>query len=123
MHIHGATVFTCYLYMLSWLTSLAPVRIQWLQRWRSRHWPWARTTIDGGAIEHFARQGRFRPTVVYSYSVDGEAYGGVYTEAFTRKFAARDMLKSVRELPPPARYNANNPAESAMDPYRDATLR
>ena len=113
-----------YLFYMIWGTGWALIRIPWLRRWRSRRWPWAKTRIEGGAVEDFAKRRYpvFRLTVTYSYSVGGEEYGGVYTESFGNKSDAQGMLKSLRDLPPPTRYNANNPAESAMEPYRDATL-
>jgi hypothetical protein len=54
-------------------------------RWVSRSWPWAKTTIGYGCVD-VVSQGRGGPvyelTVSYSYSVDGQEYGGDYTERF-----------------------------------------
>jgi hypothetical protein len=64
----------------------------------------------------------YQLTVGYSYSVNGETYGGAYTECFGSEAEAQGVLKSLRELPPPARYKPGDPSESVMDPYRDAAL-
>jgi len=58
----------------------------------------------------------------YSYSVNGERYGGNYTATFKSLFVAECVLKSLRELPPSARYKPGDPSQSAMEPYRDAAL-
>jgi hypothetical protein len=41
---------------------------------------------------------------------------------FATESGADDFLKSLRELPPPARYQPGRPEVSALDPYRDAVL-
>jgi hypothetical protein len=35
---------------------------------------------------------------------------------------AQGALKSLQELPPPARYKPGDPSGSVMDPYHDAAL-
>ena len=96
-----------------------------LRRRASQSWPWAKTTIVGGSVEQVRRR-RGRPeydlTVGYSYSVNGETFGGAYTERFDSEFEAQGMLKSLQELPPPARYKLGRPSHSVMDPYRDSAL-
>ena len=107
-----------------WLSVLIPAGITWWRRRRSQSWPWAQTTIEGGSVIPVA-QGRsraYRLTVAYSYSVNGEEYGGDYTESFARESEAQGILKSLRDLPPPARYKPGDPSKSMMDPYRDAAL-
>jgi hypothetical protein len=96
----------------------------WLRRRRSRSSPWAETTIEGGCVE-LIYQGRRRARVLlvsYSYSVNGERYHGSYTQSFQGESEAQGVLRSLQEMPPPARYKSSNPSESVMDPYRDAIL-
>ena len=64
----------------------------------------------------------YQLTVGYSYSVNGEKYGGFYTENFASEGEAQGVLKSLQDLPPPARYKPSDPSESVMDPYRDSAL-
>jgi hypothetical protein len=112
------------LVVLIWMAPLAPVGIRWLQRRRSQSWPWAETTIEGGSVA-LVPQGRgrvYRLTVIYSYSVGSEEYGGIYTESCGSESEAQGLLKSLRGWPPPARYKASDPSNSVMDPYRDAAL-
>jgi len=95
-----------------------------LRRRMSGSWPWAPSRIESGSVERVTR-GRaqvYELTVRYSYSVDGQEYGGTYAESFARESEAQSLLQSLRELPPPARYKPGNPSRSAMDPYRDAAL-
>lgn len=61
-------------------------------------------------------------TVAYAYSVNGEKYGGVYTEGFGAESDARAVMNSLQSFPPPVRYKPHDPIESTMDPYRDACL-
>ena len=61
-------------------------------------------------------------TAGYSYAVNGEKYGGAYTECFRIESEAHAVLKSLQELPPPVRYKPGDLSESVMDPYRDAAL-
>jgi hypothetical protein len=107
-----------------WSVSLAPIVWRWFRRRTSQAWPWAPATIEGGAVEAVQRGRRqmYELTVTYSYAVGGETYGGVYTETFPNAIAAQDLLKSIKDLPPPTRYNPVNPADALMDPCRDAGL-
>jgi hypothetical protein len=54
--------------------------------------------------------------------VEGKDYSGKYREICASQSAAEGTLRSLRDLPPPARYRPENPQVSAMDPYRDAAL-
>ena len=94
-------------------------------RWDSQYWPWAKTTILDGYVDAITGgEGgtEHKLTVSYSYSVDGVEYSGEFTALFGNKEEAQDLLKSIRELPPPARYKPADPSVSVMDPYRDAAL-
>jgi hypothetical protein len=106
------------------LPVLIPAAIRWFRRRGSQAWPWAETTILGGSVD-LVSQGRsrvYRVNVAYSYSVNGAEYGGDYTESFVTESEAQGILKSLRDLPPPARYKPSDPSKSVMDPYRDAAL-
>jgi hypothetical protein len=91
---------------------IAGVSLQSLRQRGSQSWPWSSR----------GRSRVYQLTVGYSYSVNGETYGGAYTECFGSEAEAQGVLKSLRELPPPARYKPGDPSESVMDPYRDAAL-
>ena len=107
------------------LWKVAPMAPQAFRRWRSGSWPWARTTIQGGSVKVITQsEGKsvYQLTAGYTYSVEGREYSGTYMEIFQTDEEAQGILKSLQELPPPARYKKGNPAESVMDPYRDAAL-
>ena len=111
--------------LLALLWKLGPLFPPAFRRWRSGSWPWARTTIQGGSVKVITqRRGEsvYQLTAGYSYSVDGREYCGSYIEIFSTDEEAQGILRSLRELPPPARYKKGNPAQSVMDPYRDAAL-
>jgi hypothetical protein len=116
------------LFALAWLVFLivkgAGVNLQSLRQRGSQAWPWARATIEGGSVELVVRgrSRRYELMVSYSYSVNGDKYGGTYTESFGSEPEAQSALKSLQDLPPPARYKSNDPSKSVMDPYRDAAL-
>lgn len=112
--------------LLLWLATVA-LRlggVGWLRQRQSRSWPYAPATIENGSVDVVTRNGRWAYLLKasYSYSVDGETYGGNYTELFGTASEAEGVLKSLRELPPPTRYKPGDPSECAMDPYRDAAL-
>jgi hypothetical protein len=95
-----------------------------LRRRGSQSWPWAKTTIESGLVER-VRQRRgysYVLVVTYSYSVNSEKYLGTYGAPFGSEAPAQRVLKSLQDLPPPARYKPTDPSESLMDPYRDAGL-
>jgi hypothetical protein len=77
-----------WLFAAAWLVfvilKVAGVRLQSLRQRRSRSWPWAKTTIEGGSVELVSQEHNrvYRLTASYSYSVNGETYGGAYTECF-----------------------------------------
>ena len=89
---------------------------QW-RVWRSRDWPRADATIENVAIAFGKTQGSEDPwqvTASYWYLVNGERYGGVYTEGFRSEAAAqakRDRLKGSHLA---VRYRADHPDESVM---------
>jgi hypothetical protein len=91
-----------------------------LLRRRSQSWPCAPTTIEDGAIGPPGRNLMCELEVDYTYTVDGQTYSGTYKQECQSESDAQDVLKSLRELPPPARYKPGNPSVSVMDPYRDA---
>ena len=119
------------LFVAAWLAiflvavlRVAGVTRQSLRQRASRSWPWAKTTIEGGSVASISgdRRHSSQLTLSYSYSVNGERFGGVYTEYFATESEARGVLKSLQELPPPARYKPDDPSVSVMEPYRDAGL-
>ena len=94
-----------------------------LGRRDSQPWAWAKTTVGYGYVDRISEgEGgtAHKLTVSYSYAVDGKDYVGDYTECFATEQEAQDLLKRLRELPPPARYKPGDPSVSVMDPYRDA---
>jgi hypothetical protein len=95
-------------------------------RWDSQYWPWAKTSIGNGLVDAISEGERggsmYKLTVPYSYSVNGKEYAGEYTEGFATESEAQDLLKSLQELPSPARYKPADPSVSVMDPYRDVAL-
>lgn len=99
---------------------------QWRLQRKSAAWPWARITVESGDIDGESEGERDLPSweleVEYSYTVEGQRYSGTYTSTFASKSEAEDLLKSLRELPPPARYQPGKPEVSVLDPYRDAGL-
>ena len=110
--------------------SLAVVFVLILRQWWRQHasasWPWAKITIESSDIRVAMRTRSGRPTyeltLGYSYSVDGKTYSGAYRSMFSAEREATEFLKSLQELPPPARYRRGNPAISVLDPFRDAAL-
>jgi hypothetical protein len=104
--------------------ALAIVAARLILRRRERRtaaWPWAKITLDSGEIES-GGEFDWELTVEYSYTVEGQRYFGTYTSSFASESEAQDLLKSMRELPPPVRYQPGKPEVSVLDPYRDAAL-
>lgn len=103
---------------------LAPIALRWLRERRTRSWPWTQSAIERASIRSYdQRQGTsYRLTVGYSYSVNGDKYGGVYVENFGSESEACGVLDSLKSFPPPVRYKPDDPFTSAMYPYRDAAL-
>jgi len=107
------------------LAIIASVAIQRRRERRTATWPWAKINLDSGEIEHANNSGggsTWNLLVGYSYTVEGCGYSGTYTCEFASKSEAEDLLKSLRELPPPTRYQPGKPEVSVLDPYRDAGL-
>lgn len=104
------------------ITFVRPVQM-WRQR-RSESWPWVKTTIESGGVVsmNVQRTTVYRVSVGYAYSVNGITYGGTYKEFCETEQEANDLVRSLQELPPAARYNPRRPAISVVDPYRDAAL-
>ena len=98
--------------------------VQWWRNRFSASWPWAPTVVESGVIDVI--RGRdaasYQLTAYYTYTVNGKQYEGEYDELCSSECAANSVLKSLKELPPPARYKPNKPEISVMDPYRDAAL-
>jgi hypothetical protein len=88
---------------------------------RTASWPWAKMSLESGEIES-GGEFDWELTVEYSYTVEGQRYSGTYTASFASESEAADLLKSLRELPPPARYQPGKPEVSVLEPYRDAAL-
>jgi hypothetical protein len=106
-----------------WLAVVvAAAGVRWLRARRSRSWPGAQARIETGSVQSFSEgHGTFyRLTVGYWYSVKGERYGGVYVERFNRESDAQAMLRSLRDLPPLARYKPDDPSESVLTPRGNA---
>ena len=58
----------------------------------------------------------------YSYTVEGQRYSGhPAASSFGSESEAADLLSSLRELPPPARYQPGMPSVG-LEPSRDAAL-
>jgi hypothetical protein len=104
-----------------------PLLRQWLRGRFSTNWPWTKISVESGEIS-VALRGRsgdpalWELKVEYSYSVEGTRYLGTYRHCLDSKSEAEDLLKSLRELPPPVRYHPRKPEKSLLDPYRDAAL-
>jgi hypothetical protein len=123
---HGFSIDGAF-FAVAWLAfvimKVSGVSIRSLRQRGSQSWPWAKTTIESGSVQLISgRSPACELTVSYSYSVNGETYGGAHTEFFSSEHEAQGVLKSLQELPPPARYKPSDPSESVMDPYRDAAL-
>ena len=99
---------------------------QWWRNRFSASWPWTPTVVESGVV--YVIRGRNAPdsyhlTAYYTYTVNGKQYDGEYNEGlFQTEHAANAVLKSLKELPPPARYKPNKPEISVMSPYRDVAL-
>jgi hypothetical protein len=108
----------------SMAAAFASTGLQWLRQRRSRSWPWAASTIEHSSIgtAPTGEGSSYLLTVAYSYSVNGERYGGVYAEAFDGEPEAQAVRNSLKSFPPPVRYQPGDPFKSLMDPYRDAHL-
>jgi hypothetical protein len=87
---------------------------------RTATWPWVKISLDSGEIEFLGRS--WELAVEYSYTVEGQRYAGTYTSSFASESEAAGLLKSLRELPPPVRYQPGRPEISVLEPYRDAAL-
>jgi hypothetical protein len=108
----------------SWLVpAVAALRRQFRRR-ASASWPWVPARIEGGRVGAIQRGRReiCILTATYAYTVEGETYGGSYTESFRNEIEAQELLESLKELPPPVRYKPSDASESMMEPYRDAVL-
>jgi len=107
-----------------WICSLAPILWRWFRRRKSQAWPWTPVRIEAGWVEpvHRGRRQVYEMTVAYAYTVDGTTYAGSYSEDFANADDAQDVLRSIQDLPPATRYNPVDPADSVMEPYRDAGL-
>jgi hypothetical protein len=115
---------TRFLPLIVYLAAFVASGLGRLHQRRSRSWPFTPATIESGSVDMVTRDGRWAYLLKasYSYSVDGERYGGNYTELFSTASEAEGVLESLREMPPPVRYKPGDPSESAMEPYRDAVL-
>ena len=104
---------------------LVGVRSQFVRQGRSRSWPRTRAKIESGLVVEIVRGNHsyYCLTVEYCYSVNGESYTGVWKDSsFSSESDAQDVLKSLSDLPPPARYRTQKPSDSVMDPYADAGM-
>ena len=90
------------------------------RRRRTAAWPWAKISLDSGEIECVGDG--WELVVEYSYTVEGQRYSGTYESSFGSESEAAELLSSLRELPPPARYQPGMPEVSILEPYRDAAL-
>jgi hypothetical protein len=107
------------------LAIVAPALRQWRLQRRSAAWPWVKISVESGEIESASNGDDgtdWELTVEYSYMIEGQRYSGEYTCSFASQFEAEELLKSLRELPPPARYQPGRPEISVLEPYRDAAL-
>jgi len=97
------------IWLMFWLVSLAPAGVRWLRRRQSQSWPWAESTIEGARLQIALRVAVKVSilTVTYSYSLNGERYGGVYAESFGSEPEAQAVLESLRSLR--RRYGTNRP--------------
>jgi cbb3-type cytochrome oxidase subunit 3 len=108
--------------------ALAIIAFALRQRRRERRtaaWPWAKISLDSDEIENvgYGDGGSdWELTVEYSYTVEGQRYSGTYTASLASESEAEDLLKNLRELPPPVRYQPGKPEVSVLEPYRDAAL-
>jgi hypothetical protein len=108
-----------------WLAAgFGPWLIRSLRRRTTQSWPLTKSRIESASITMAPGRGGdiYLLTVGYSYAVNGETYGGVYTERFSTGSEAQAVLRSMRDVPPPKRYNPDDLLESVMDPYNDAVL-
>ena len=100
-----------------WLAMALALRgPQWLRRMRSQSWPSAPVTIEKSSIDlrYDGNSPRCLLTVSYSYSVNGERYGGVYTLRFDREEQAEAVLRRMQCSPVFARYNPTDPFASTL---------
>ncbi|HUB81879.1 MAG TPA: hypothetical protein VMB03_23935 [Bryobacteraceae bacterium] len=100
-----------------WLAGVsAAAGMRWLRARRAKSWTCAPATIETGSISSTAgRDGlQYILRVGYWYSVNGERYGGSYTARFACESNAEATLNSLKAVPPPARYNPGDPAESIL---------
>ena len=84
---------------------------------RSTSWPCAPAAIETSSIQSFSRKHRrfYVLTVGYWYLVNGERYGGVWTQRFNRKSDAEGALSGLEALSGVARYNPVDPSESVLN--------
>ena len=98
---------------------------QWWRQRRSASWPWAKIVVESGKTLKVQPSGGgtyWELAMKYSYAVEGRRYLGTYKSRFAKEREAEDFLQSLRELPPPARYQPGKPGISVVDPHRDASL-
>jgi len=101
------------------------VGVQWVRRRLSGNWPWTQTSITDSrtsVLSNGRGSNSYKLTVTYSYSVAGITYTGTYSELCASQSSAEGCLRSLKDMPPPARYKRGKPRVSVMDPYRDAGL-
>lgn len=95
---------------VEWRAMAAPAAIEILAPRRKHH----RTKLDRNRRQ--AWREFLSADSPYSYSVNGERYGGVYVEAFGEESEAQAVKKSLTSSPPPVRYQPGDPFKSVMDP-------
>ena len=103
---------------------LGTVFVRWPSIWRniryhgSESWTQVQATVESHATEPYYSRGgvRYRPCLSYSYSFQGEYFGGTYngnlypSEDDTQSFLDQHPINSALAI----RVNPKNPAKSVL---------
>ena len=105
------------IFLVPWAVVLAMYGSRWLRKQQAASWPSAASRIESGSVGAIPRRGgrcSYLLSIAYSYTVDGETYGGVHSEILDTESDAQSVLASLKALPPLVRYKPEDPMESEM---------
>ncbi len=99
-----------------WVIASLKLWPQWLRKRTSGNWPAAMGTIEGGEVSALrSSKGEVATcNLNYSYRINGEYYGGVYSQQFFDEQAAYDFIDSRKGKAAQIKYNPHEPGISVL---------